>query len=148
MFNKESPDTPSPAPVLIDLPKCNGTKGQGEGKKKLQDPAHAAPAESPGAAPQWERDGAGGGPGEAAIPPPHSSLANEINSAVSLPGFRSRPRAWPREAPWSLCCRNFAAFSSARQMQVGIGTLPGERQLLPLRALAGGIPPCRGCSAH
>ena len=147
MFNRDSLDTLSPAPVLIDLPKCNGTKGQGKGKKKRQDPAHAAPAESPGAAPQWERDGTGGA-GRGSNPPPHSSLADEINPAVSLPGFHSRPRAWPREALWSLCCRNFATFSSARQMQVGIVTLPGERQLLSIRALAGGIPPCRGCSAH
>lgn len=50
-----------------------------------------------------------------------------------------RPSAWQTEMflVFVLASRNFAPLSSARQMPVGILTLPGECQLHSIRALAG-----------
>lgn len=96
------------------------------------------------AIPQCEREEPWS-PGKAAICPKHSkpgrgkAETGEEHSTVSTWLPAPNLHAWQREMSlvFVLANRDFAPFSSARQMPVGIITLPGECQLDSIRALAG-----------
>ena len=85
MSNKGSLDTLSPTPVLT-----NGqTKRVRVGEGKKQSLTSTCTSGAPGAAPQWDRVGAGE-PGRGGSPPTAQQPGRQRNPVVSLPGFRSQ----------------------------------------------------------